>query len=149
MTATKKPQYKTEKVVKDDGSVVNICRCALADMDTLLELQDRLVEAYILADGALGEIIAKPEVQADLKSICSLLPLDQKVKGETVYLDFEDIKDNWEQLVALFFNGAIDETSRKVEAVSPSKVSKLHFLPYQKMLEKHLKSLKETQKEDS
>lgn len=140
MTNTKKPQYKLERVIKDDGTAVNVCRCALADMDTLLEIQDRLAEAYVLADGAIGEIITKPEVQADLKSICSLLPLEQRGKGEVQYLDFDDISDNWEQLVSLFFNGSIDEETRSIKDISPSKVSQLHFLPYEKMIRTHLKT---------
>jgi len=135
-----KPQYKTEKVVRDDGSVVNICRCALADMDTLLEIQDRLTEAYVLCDGAIGEIITRPDVQADLQSICSILPLEQRLKGEVQYLNFEDIQENWEQLVALFFNGAIDQETRSISEVSPSRISRLHFLPYERMVKEHLKT---------
>ena len=48
MTTTRKPQYTTEKVVKDDGTVVSVCRCSFADMSTLLEIIERLVEAYVM-----------------------------------------------------------------------------------------------------
>lgn len=150
MTTTKKPQYKPEKVVKDDGTVVNICRCSFADTDTLLQIQDRLVEAYVKCDGAIGAIIGNEETQADLRSICSLLPLEQKTKGgEVQYLDFDDISDNWEQLVALFFNGSIDQNTRNVPDLAPSKVSQLHFLPYAQMIKKHIKAQQEKETENN
>lgn len=140
MTSTKKPQYTTEKVTRDDGTVVNVCRCAFADMSTMLEIVDRLVEAYVMADGAIGEIISKPEVIADLQSICSLLPLEQKTKtGEVQYLQFEDISENWEQLIYLFFNGSIIKETREVKDISAPRISQLHFLPYERLFRKHMK----------
>lgn len=148
MTTTKKPQYKLEKVTRDDGSVVNVCRCALADMDTLLDIQNRLAETYVMCDGAIGEVISKPEVQADLRSICSLLPLEQKTKGDVQYLNFDDISENWEQIVSLFFNGAIDQDNRAITEITPSRISQLHFLPYEKMIREHLKTRKQLREEN-
>ena len=148
MTTTRKPQYTTEKVVKDDGTVVSVCRCSFADMSTLLEIIERLVEAYVMCDGAIGEIISKPDIQADLKSVCSLLPLEQKTKsGEVQYLDFEDISENWEQIIYLFFNGSINKDTREVTEISSPRISQLHFLPFERILRKHIKTKIEKDKE--
>lgn len=143
-----KPQYKTEKVVKDDGTVVQIRRCNLKDLDLLLEIQDRLLKRYVEEEGALGKLMSDEAVRSDLTTACSLLPLADKTKtGEDQYLDFEDIQDNWEQLVVLFFNGSFDEDTRTSPTLLPSKVSNLHFFPYLEMLRTHLKEIEKNQEE--
>lgn len=146
MTITAK-KSKPLEVVKDDGTVVKVRRCSVNDLELLTTLQDRLLGRYIEEDGAFGTIILDPSVQADLTTVCSLLPLEQKIKGETEYLKYEDIKDNWEQLILLFFNGSFDYEVGDVTDVSTSLVSKYHFLPYGKMLRNHLAQVEKDQKE--
>ena len=139
MTTTKlKPSYKTETVKKDDGTIIQIGRVALSDLDTLLEIQDWLVYKYIESDGAIGKFIADPELRSKLQTLCSLLPIIGSKNVEQEYLNFEDISENWEQLILLFFNGQINMENRQVNDISPSKVSQLHFLPYNEMMLKHL-----------
>ena len=147
-TISKKVTYQTEKVTRDDGSIVNVSRCALKDMPTLLEVQERLVRAYVECDGAVGAIMAEPSVQADLATICSLLPIEPRPKsGEVTYLCFDDISANWEQLIYLFFNGSIDITNRNVPSISSSRIAALHFLPYDKMIKEILAEKVESEKD--
>jgi hypothetical protein len=153
MSTTKsRPSYKTEKVVYDDGKVVNIMRCAAEDMDKLMDLQDKLVERYVMADGAIGKYFTseyRDDLEADLRAICSIIPLVEKTKsGETQYLDYDLIKENWEQLISLFFNGDINEESRNLTSMSPCKISQLHFLPYMEMWNKYLAILKEEKEKE-
>jgi hypothetical protein len=62
------------------------------------------------------------------------------------FLKFEDICDNWEQLVVLFFNGSLNEERELENVTTPSKVSQLHFFPYLTILQKHVA---EKEKQDS
>lgn len=144
-TKYKKPQYKTEKVILDSGEKVDICRTALANLELLLEIQDRLLAAYVECDGSMYKLMTNPEIISDLTTICSLLP----IVGKSETLSFEAIQDNWEQLVVLFFNSGYDIDSRQTNTVLPSKVSQLHFLPYMEMLQKHLDNVKESKSNDS
>lgn len=140
MTKTNKPTYKTLRVKQDDGSEVVVKRCTLEHTQTLLELQDELLEDYARCNGAIGEIIAKPEVRTRLQTVCNLLPI-VNAKEPTEYLDFEKIQDNWEQLIVLFFNGSLNDDRQLVDVTTPSKVSELHFFPYVQMLQKHVEAL--------
>ena len=133
---SKRPQYKLERVVKDDGATVQVARVALKDLDTLLELQDRLLEKYIKCEGSVGKLFTDDDVIADLRTVCSLLPI-VGAKEET-YLNYDDIAENWEQLIVLFLNGGLNEETRTVEKLLPSRISQLHFLPYLEMLQAHL-----------
>jgi len=148
MTIVKsKPSYNTLKVTLDNGSVVDIGRAALADMDQLLEIQDRLINKYIELDGAFGSIITDPEIRSDLTIACSLLPIISSKNTEQKHLEFSDIEDNWEQLITLFFNSALDHNTREISDVSASKVSQLHFLPYNKIANQALQEKRKLEKE--
>lgn len=137
-----KPQYQTLPVTKDDGTIVHATRVALKDLETLTELQEKVLARYVEEDGGFGTLMADAAVIADLQAICSILPLVEKTKtGETQYLDFEDISDNWEQLIILFFNGGLDVATRVSERVMPSLISSLHFFPYLTMLQKIVKEV--------
>lgn len=143
-SASLKPMYKTLKVTKDDGTVVEISRAAIDDYDTVLAIQDRLLEKYMEADLAFGQVISDPDVRSDLSTLCSVLPIvSAKNNPEKSYLNFNDICDNWEQLIKLFFNGSLNEDTRELENLTPSLVSNLHFLPYGQMWNKHLTQKKE------
>lgn len=141
---SKKPAYKTVRVTLDNGSSVNIKRCSLENTDTLLELQDELLEYYVKCNGYIGEIITDSVVREKLSAMCNILPIVSTSKDET-YLDFEDIQDNWEQLVTLFFNGSLNEDRELENVTTPSKVSQLHFFPYVSLMQKHVE---EKEKED-
>lgn len=139
MTTTKnlklRPQYKLLPVRKDDGSVVNVARTPMAQMQELIDVQDRLLEKYVVADGALSTLLLQPDFVADLELACGLLPIAGK---EDEYLSFDDIKENWEQLVHLFFNSNFDTETRIHGSITQPKVSQLNFLPYSEILNKHL-----------
>lgn len=143
MTTTvkmKKPQYNTLAVTKDDGSVVQVKRTTLDNLQTLIELQDKLIEAFITYEASMGEILLDEEARSSLEAICGLLPV---VGKDNEYLEFKDIQENWEQLIVLFFHGGYDTERRELGTVKPSKVSDLHFLRYGEMLVKHLQIAKE------
>jgi len=142
MTSTlkSKPQYKTISVTKDNGSVVQVCRCKLANLETLMEVQERLLVAYVQADGAMAKLFTNPELVADLELACSLLPITGK---EDTSLDYSEICENWEQTVLLLLNGGLDVDTREIGTVRPSKVSQLHFLPYMETVRKTILSMKE------
>lgn len=141
---TNKPQYKTESVTRDDGTVCQVTRAAMKDVPAFLELQDKLLGRYVEVDGAFAKIMIDPDAIADLTAICSLLPLVEKTKsGETQYLSFEDIQDNWEQLIVLFFNGDLNPEKREAESISPSRIGQLHFFPYLEVLKKYLDEKRE------
>ncbi len=145
---TKKPNYKPLRVSFDSGKVVQIGRCALSNLDTLLECQDGLLRKYIEADGALAVLMTDNEFISKLELACSVLPI---VGSEDKCLDFEDIKENWEQIVTLFFNSSFDKNTRQMNTISQSEVSSLHFLPFAAQLEKHLeqrRKLREAEKKD-
>jgi hypothetical protein len=138
MTVTKnskKPQYKLLPVKLDNGTTVNIGRATAENTALLLTLQDKLLGQYVDSDGALGVLFNDAEFVSDLESACSLLPI---VGKEEAFLNFEDISDNWEQLVVLFFNGQFNQETRTHVTIAQSEVSRLHFLPYGEMLTKHL-----------
>jgi hypothetical protein len=125
----KKPTISTIDVVLDDGKQVKVSRCALKSMNTLLDAQSRLIQAYIECDGAVGAILMDEDIINTLTTICGLLP----VQGTDTFLDYETICENWEQLVVLFFNGGLNQVTREVsgeDILTPSKVASLHFLPY-------------------
>jgi hypothetical protein len=118
MTKTNKPAYKTLRVKLDDGTEVVVKRCTLENTQVLLELQDELLEDYARCNGAIGEIIAKPEVRTRLQTVCNLLPL-VNAKDPAEFLDFEKIQDNWEQLIVLFFNGSLNDDRQLVDVTTP------------------------------
>jgi hypothetical protein len=142
-----KPSYNTLKVTLDNGSIVDIGRAALADMDLLLEIQERLINKYIEYDGAFGSIITELEVRSDLTTICGLLPIISSKNVEQKYLNFNDICENWEQLITLFFNSALDINTREISDVSASKVSQLHFLPFNRIANLALQEKRKKEKE--
>lgn len=142
MTKTTKPMYKTLRVKLDDGSEVVVKRCTLENTQTLLEIQDELLEDYARCNGSIGEIIAKEAVRGRLQTMCNLLPLVSS-KDPVEYLEFEKIQDNWEQLIVLFFNGSLTEDRQLTDVTTPSKVSELHFFPYVQMLQKHVEAMAE------
>ena len=145
---TQKPIYKTLTVAKDDGTYVEVSRASMEDYNTVKAIQDRLLQKYIEADLAFGELIADAKVRGDLVTLCSLLPIvPARGATETAYLDFNDICDNWEQLIRLFFNNEFDEESREVTGIAPSLVSNLHFLPYKKMWNEHRLKLESQEKD--
>jgi hypothetical protein len=150
MTKPTKPMYKTLKVMLDNGSTVQIKRCTLENLDTLLNLQDELLERYVRSNGYIGEFITDESVRANLLSMCNLLPI-VSTKDPIEYLDFTTIEDNWEQLILLFFNGSLNEDSRELDNVTTaSLVSQLHFFPYLTMLQKHVEQkAKEEEKRKS
>lgn len=132
----KRPQTNSVEVLLDTGKVVQITRTALSNMDRLLQLQEQLIKMYINCDGAIGSIIASDEAVSALTELCSLLP----VKDDKAPLDYETIKDNWEQTILLFFNGGLDLDTREVSGdniLVPSKVSSLHFFPYVPIIRKY------------
>jgi hypothetical protein len=134
MANIKKPNTSTLEVLLDNGKTVYIERCAAANLPILLENQKRLVELYVEVDGAIGLLFSSneyiKEVNQLLNSICSILPIANTGKKET--LNYEDIENNWEQLALLFFNGAIDVETRQITDIISSKVCELHFFPYRK-----------------
>lgn len=140
-----KPSYKTQKVALDNGSSVQIKRCSLTNTDTLLQLQDELLEAYVECSGFIGEIIAKEPIREKLAAMCNILPIVSSTAKEE-FLKFEDICDNWEQLVVLFFNGSLNDDRELENVTTASKVSQLHFFPYLTILQKHVA---EKEKQDS
>jgi hypothetical protein len=140
-----KPIYKTLKVQLDDGSSVQIKRCSLENTDTLLQLQDELLEYYVQCSGFIGEIITKDPVREKLTAMCNILPV-VTTGGKEEFLKFEEISDNWEQLITLFFNGSLNDDRELENVTTSSKVSALHFFPYLQMLQKHVA---EKEKEDS
>ncbi|MGL5923682.1 hypothetical protein [Chroococcidiopsis sp.] len=143
-TYQNKPVYKTLTVTLDNGSSVQVARVAVSELDTLLELQDRLLQKYVEANGMLGTMIANEDVRSQLSSMCGMLPIVGKSSsGEPQYLQFTDIQDNWEQLVTLFFNGSFDEEEREFTDVTPSKISRLHFFPFQTLFNKYLEEKRE------
>jgi hypothetical protein len=149
-----KPSYNTLKVTLDNGSVVDISRAVLADMDQLLEIQERLINKYIEADGSFGSLITDEDIRSDLKTLCGLLPIvsskNSGINGnEQKHLDFDDISDNWEQLITLFFNSSLDINTREINDVSASKVSQLHFLPYNQIAKKAIIAKKKMEKEEA
>lgn len=135
-----KPTYKTLTVIKDNGQSVQIGRCSLASLETLMETQERLVSKYVKSNGAVGKLFLDPEVISDLEVACSLLPI---VGKPDTYLDYSEILENWEQLILLFFNGGFNQDTREVDELKPSKVSQLHFLPYMETVAKAIEEEKE------
>lgn len=143
MTSSKKylkPQYKTEKVLLDNGQTVQVGRCSLANLEFLLDIQDRLIQRYVECDGAIGLLFRDEDVISDLTNACLLLPIVGK-EGE--YLNYEDICENWEQLIVLFFNGGLNQDTRFTDNLLPSKISQLHFLPYAEILKKYAEEARE------
>lgn len=136
-----RPTYKTEKVVKDNGTVVYVGRATADNMDTLLDVLSRLGALYVKQDGAIGTALADPQVIADLELVCSLLPIVGS-KAEQEYLSYDDIKENWEQLILLFFNGGLNTETREMEDLVAGKISSLHFLPVGKAMQKALDELR-------
>lgn len=139
---SRKPSYKTEPITLDSGVVVQISRVALSDLDQVLDLQEQLIKAYVEVDGAIGKIINDPNIQSHLKTLCSLLPIVNPKATEPEYLDFDDISENWEQLVTLFFNGGFDPQTRSLKGIDPSRISLLHFLPYTELAGKYIEEKK-------
>ena len=138
--ATSKPTYETEKVTLDNGTVVEVKRVSMKNLSLFMELQERLLKKYFEHDGALINLIIDPEVISDLTAICNILPIVGKTEQ---YLNFEDIQENWEQLVTLFFNSGLDAKTRTVEKIAPGKIGNLHFFPYLKVLNEYQESQKE------
>jgi hypothetical protein len=140
-----KPSYKTLRVQLDDGSSVQIKRCTLENTEILLQLQDELLEFYVSCNGFIGEIITKPVVRERLEAMCNILPT-VNVSGKDEFLKFDDISDNWEQLILLFFNGSLNDERELENITNPSKVSQLHFFPYVQILQKYVNAKEEQDK---
>src|SRR6056300_599327 len=146
MTTTK-PAYNTVKIQLDDGTYVHVKRCATSDLEAFLELLEELVKEYIICEGALSSILVQPKMVANLEAICGLLPLVGK-GDETKYLEYDSIKDNWEQLAQLFFNRDLDVKTREFKSLEPGSIAALHFFPHIKVVQAALKELKAQRKEE-
>ena len=141
----KKPDHNSISVTLDSGKVVYITRTALANVESLLALQEKLVELYMECDTAIGSIITDDETVAVLTELCNLLP----IKGTDETLNYDDIKENWEQTILLFFNGGLDVATREVtfdKILTASKVASLHFAPYRAYVKKYADQIQEREK---
>jgi len=145
MTTLKKSPYSTVKVVLDDGRTIQIKRCPAKDLETFLELMEALVKDYIVSEGSLLLMLAKPETVSNLETVCSLLPVAGK---EDEFLSYSDIQENWEQLVQLFFNRDLNAETRESKALEPGKIASLHFFPHIQVVQKALQMLKQARKEE-
>lgn len=138
-----KPFYQTLEVKLDNQTKpVRVRRVPQEDVKKLISLQDELLKIYIEADGSLASILVD-EYSVDLiKQFIGLLPIEgeKTESGEQKFLNYDDISENWEQLVRLVFNGSLDEKTRNIDGVTPSLVSNLHFLPFETQRENHLHS---------
>lgn len=139
----KKPQYKLIQIKLDTGTSVQIGRASLENIELLTELQDKLLDKYTQADGSIGPLLASDEeFVSNLRTACSVLP----IVGTDSYLDYDDIKENWEQLIVLFFNAGFDSDNRRHSSIVQPKVSELHFLPFVSQLNKYIaRAEKETE----
>jgi len=139
-SVSSKPSYQTLEVVLDDGTKCRVKRTPQSNLKRLIELQSELTGKYVQSNGAIAELFVEDDVVELIREYVGLLPVQGKKDADNndVYLDYEDIKDNWEQLVKLIFNGSIDEKTRAyVEGATEPEVSKLHFLPFQSQLQIH------------
>lgn len=148
MASNNKPSYNTVTVIKDDGTRVNVKRVALKDLETLQDCLDRLLTKFIEYEGGFGSIISDPEVENDLKTACSLLPIVGRSGDQQEYLNYEDIKENWEQLILLFFSKGLDVNTRELKSLDAGLISELHFFAHPKMLQKALQTKAAKQKEE-
>jgi hypothetical protein len=133
-STSNKPSYQTLEVILDSGEKVRVRRTPQSNLKRLIELQGELVGKYLEVNGAISELFVQDDIVALIKEYLGLLPIQGK---DETYLDYEDLKENWEQLVRLVFNGSIDEKTRKVEGTTEPEVSKLHFLPFELQLQNH------------
>lgn len=133
-STSNKPSYQTLEVVLDSGEKVRVRRTPQSNLKRLIELQGELVGKYLEVNGAISELFIQDDIVALIKEYLGLLPIQGK---DEAFLDYEDLKENWEQLVRLVFNGSIDEKTRKVEGTTEPEVSKLHFLPFELQLQTH------------
>lgn len=139
-TNSSKPSYQTLEVLLDDGTKVRIKRTTQNNLKELITLQDELIGLYVNADAAIASLLCDDSAVAIIKQYIGLLPIEGKKteSGGQVYLDYDNISENWEQLVKLVFNGSLDEKTRNIEGVTPSLVASLHFLPFETQRESHL-----------
>ena len=141
MTTTKKPAYNLIKVLQDDGTYVQVKRCNAANLEEFLELMEALVKEYIICEGSISLLLVNPEMVSNLETLCSLLPIVSKSE-EQAYLDFDKIKENWEQLVQLFFNKDLNSDTRETKALEAGKIAAMHFFPHIQTVQKAVKEMK-------
>ena len=131
-STSNKPSYQTLEVVLDNGNKIRVRRTPQVNLKRLIELQGELVGKYLEVNGAISELLIQEDTVELIKEYLGLLPIQGK---DDEYLDYEDIKENWEQLVKLVFNGSINEKTREIDSTTEPEVSKLHFLPFQLQLQ--------------
>ena len=131
-STSNKPSYQTLEVVLDNGNKTRVRRTPQVNLKRLIELQGELVGKYLEVNGAISELLIQEDTVELIKEYLGLLPIQGK---DDEYLDYEDIKENWEQLVKLVFNGSINEKTREIDSTTEPEVSKLHFLPFQLQLQ--------------
>lgn len=131
-STSNKPSYQTLEVVLDNGNKIRVRRTPQVNLKRLIELQGELVGKYLEVNGAISELLIQEDTVELIKEYLGLLPIQGK---DDEYLNYEDIKENWEQLVKLVFNGSINEKTREIDNTTEPEVSKLHFLPFQLQLQ--------------
>ena len=131
-STSNKPSYQTLEVVLDNGNKIRVRRTPQVNLKRLIELQGELVGKYLEVNGAISELLIQEDTVELIKEYLGILPIQGK---DDEYLNYEDIKENWEQLVKLVFNGSINEKTREIDSTTEPEVSKLHFLPFQLQLQ--------------
>lgn len=137
MTTSKQASKKaaTLIVTKNDGKSVAVKRSPLKDLQTLIDLQESLLSKYIEAGGeGFAALMLDDEFSTELATFINLIPLADGSGN----LAFEELDEDWEQLQQLVFNGNYSIDNANVMELSPSKFSKLNFLPFTKVAVPHL-----------
>lgn len=146
-----KPVYDDVQVQLNNGRTVTIGRCSLENYSRVSELQDMLLGKFFDCDAQIGILLSDNDTRALLDELCSYLPIkgNKGTNNDTLFLSLEDIDEDWEQLIVLFFHGNL-LPDRTFGTPLPSKISALHFLAYQTMMTNHVKRIKKqlTEKEE-
>ncbi|PLS68535.1 MAG: hypothetical protein CV045_07420 [Cyanobacteria bacterium M5B4] len=131
--------FNNIEVVYSNSHKYHINRVSNENFQSFAELLEKITIQYYKYDGAIGEMLQVPEIVEDFENLCSIIPV-KKVQGgkigkEEEFLDWEMIRDNWEQLVILFCNSGLTE-DRDATPIAPPLLAKLNFLSTSKWVQK-------------
>lgn len=106
----------------------------------LIQLMEKLTEAYFINNASLGEVIADDSNWNLMKTVASMIPIVGKDKDG---FDIERIADDYDQLTKLFFTTTYDESIEDSDelyanGIKPSLISKLHDLNWEEAKKKGL-----------
>ena len=143
-------KYNDVKVYYSDSTEV-ICKpVSNENIDVFRNCIQTIVTSFYRNDGAIRDCLSDEEVANAFESACSVIPVKNvKSKSDEVqYLEWEKIKDNYEQLIVLFCNSSLKpDRSYDTSSYKSGLIVQQNFISTSRWVSKATKEYEESLKQ--